>query len=160
MVEDEKAVEVVVRLEEETYAAEAGGLGRSLTVRRVAERQQGETGRTNSPESDRTAVATQNGLNVHADAPFYEPYYTEEEFDAHGSGASTPARGLIVGHSAVDFGAARSREQSRERSRSGSRYRQGDNRRLHYAASMASAHSNYSGSVFGDDKRVTETRWI
>jgi hypothetical protein len=33
--EDEKAVEVVIRLEEEASSKEAGGLGRSLTVRTI-----------------------------------------------------------------------------------------------------------------------------
>ncbi|KAJ4359220.1 hypothetical protein N0V95_002386 [Ascochyta clinopodiicola] len=39
VIEDEKAVEVIVRLEETQMAAGAGGLGRSLTVRTVGTRQ-------------------------------------------------------------------------------------------------------------------------
>lgn len=160
VIEDEKAVEVVVRLEEDAYAAEAGGLGRSLTVRKVKEvpAQVGEAMRSNSPESDNTAVAPGIGINMHPGAPLYEPYYNQDDLDIAGSGASTPARHLTHGHTAVDFAAARSREQSRERSQS--RPGQRDDGQLHYAASMVSMNSEYSSVYDNHVHRASETRWI
>ncbi|KAL5425310.1 hypothetical protein PMIN04_002653 [Paraphaeosphaeria minitans] len=140
VVEDEKAVEVVVRLEESAYAAEAGGLGRSLTVRKVAEVPVGRS----SSESESTAVnatrsnTPQHGLAPHSDTPYhYEPYYHQNELDMAGSGASTPARGLMTGHAAVD--SANTSQAPTPQNRS-------------YATSMA--------SYDGWDSRVSETRWL
>ncbi|KAF2449897.1 glycosyltransferase family 2 protein [Karstenula rhodostoma CBS 690.94] len=103
VIEDEKAVEVVVRLEESAYAAEAGGLGRSLTVRKVAE----VSASRSSVETATTAVNTtrSNPPRVEltdSEPTHYEPYYHRDELDMAGSGASTPARGLMQ-HGAFDF---------------------------------------------------------
>ncbi|KAL1600502.1 hypothetical protein SLS60_006888 [Paraconiothyrium brasiliense] len=142
VVEDEKAVEVVVRLEEDAYAAASGGLGRSLTVRKVAEIPVGRT--SMSEESDSTAVQTrantpQIGLNMHSDASLYEPYYHQDDLDFAGSGASTPARGLMTGYHAVDFAPASQASTPNNRS---------------YAASMSSDYSMW------DNGRASETRWL
>ena len=149
---------MVVRFEEEAYAAEAGGgLGRSLTIRKVAELPAGELSRKlSSRETDRTVVAPEIQDHIYSEKPYYEPYYNQEDLDAAGSGASTPARGLMTGHSAVDF-ASQSREQSRERSLT--RNGQHENGRLHYAASMASSNSDFS-NVYNNDNVVREVRWI
>lgn len=164
VIEDDKAVEVVVRLEEDAYAAAAGGLGRSLTVRKVAEIPVSETARTSiSDESDATRVAPRIGVNLHdGNTPYHEPYYSQEDLYGADSGRSTPARGLMGGISAVDF-AAQSRDQSREQSRDNSRTRHGqrDNDRLHYAASMASiGSSNYSNAFNDPSNIVKESRWV
>ena len=153
-----------MRLEEDAYAAAAGGLGRSLTVRKVAEVPVTETARTSiSDESERTAVAPRIGVNLpDGHTPYYESYYSQEDLYAHESGRSTPARGLMGGVNAVDF-AAQSRNQSREQSRENSRTRYGqrDNDRLHYAASMASiGSSNYSNAFNDPSNIVKEQRWL
>ncbi|KAJ4304582.1 hypothetical protein N0V90_000108 [Kalmusia sp. IMI 367209] len=133
--EDEKAVEVVVRLEEDAYAKESG-LGRSLTVRTVGGRRPVST---DSDESEMTSVAPGAGLNANADGDLYEAHY--DYFDATDSGASTP-RPLMSGTSAVDFAAPPKPGRS-------------DHRTPHYTASVQ---SDYSG-VYSDNK-ASETRWL
>lgn len=87
--EDEKAVEVVVRLDESAAAAQ-GGIGRRLTVRTV---------RANSAESEKSSVPSGVPSELPEDASLCDPKFVPEPFS---SGMSTLTR-RNEGIGAVDF---------------------------------------------------------